>query len=258
MVLAMAMGLSTYNMVSPEDISNNNAMVTSSSSSSSLSTASSSTLSSSCGGWKTNWFSFTSLIGNGGDVMTVSPTGNGYGYMSSPPVWWMGVKEKDGQGPPSVLVKLTPGYPSIAVATAYNAIEGASFPTNVTSPNSPSTLNFYVTVDIEIDDYGTFKQVTLAKCGACSNREESKGEDQWCPGGYNQWWIKSPNCKFNEANDNPLQNSGLTGLAGYDATGPSLTCASTYNGVAGAVSFVITGIHENSPHPGMVYLTRID
>ena len=100
MVLAMAMGLSTYNMVSPEDISNSNAMVTSSSSLSSLSSTTSSTLSSSCGGWKTNWFYFTSLNGEGGDVMTVSPTGNGYGYMSSPPVCWMGVKEKDGQGPP--------------------------------------------------------------------------------------------------------------------------------------------------------------
>ena len=172
MVLAMAMGLSNYNMVSPEDISNSNAMVTSSSSLSSLSSTSSSTLSSSCGGWKPNWFDFGSFNSNDQVyVKTVSPKGDGYGYMSSPPVCWMGVKENQN----AVLVKLTPGSPSVAVATAYNAIEEASLIATATAPNSPSTLNFYVTVDIEINSFGTFKQVTLAMCGACG----SQGEDQW-------------------------------------------------------------------------------
>jgi len=212
MVLAMAMGLSNYNMVSPEDISNSNAMITSSSSSSSLSTTSSSTLSSSCGGWKPNWFYIYSVNANGPvDVTKVSPTGDGYGYMSSPPVCWHGVHENQG----GVCVRLTPGSPSVAVATAYNAIGEASLITTATAPNSPSTLNFYVTVDIEIDGFGTFKQVTLALCSLCGS------------GGEDQWWIKSPNCKFNETNDNP----GLYG------SGSNLTCTSTYNGV---VNFLVT------------------
>ena len=88
-----------------------------------------------------------------------------------------------------------------AVADAFNNLEGDTLSfkygwhdsTNPSSP--PESLNFYVISDLQIESFGTIKHVALG---------------QGYRDGMNMWWIKSPNCGFNEEHPFPYYICNLT------------------------------------------------